>query len=64
MEVCPICREYRAQLVGSGNKGFSLGKATLGAVVLGPVGVVGGLAGKKMYTYHCSQCNYTFERKK
>lgn len=40
---CPMCGEKEKwKLVDSTNKGFSVGKAAVGAVLLGPIGLVGG----------------------
>mgnify|MGYP001128433905 CR=1 FL=1 len=50
---CPMCGE-KAQwkLVDTTNKGFSVGKAAAGAVLLGPLGLVGGALGKKKQCYY------------
>ena len=47
---CPKCgsTQFTAK-----NKGFGLGKAALGAVVLGPVGLLGGLVGSKKIRVVC-----------
>ena len=56
---CPACGERQGwKKVDSGNKGFSVGKAAVGAVLLGPVGLVGGALGKKKVTYYCIKCNF------
>ena len=39
-------------------KGFSVGKAAVGAVLLGPIGLVGGALGKKKVSYYCTKCNF------
>lgn len=40
---CPMCGEKEKwKLVDSTNKGFSVGKAAVGAVLLGPIGLVDG----------------------
>ena len=39
-------------------KGFSAGKAAAGAILLGPVGLVGGALGKKTATYYCRECGF------
>ena len=56
---CPMCGE-KAQwkLVDTTNKGFSVGKAADGAVLLGPLGVVGGAHGKKKQCYYCGKCDF------
>ena len=48
---CPMCGEaIQWKLVDTSNKGFSVGKAAIGAVLLGPVGLLGGALGKKKQT--------------
>lgn len=48
---CPVCGEVlQWKLVDTSNKGFSVGKAAVGAVLLGPVGLLGGALGKKKQT--------------
>ena len=43
---CPMCGEKTLwKKVDESNKGFSVGKAAVGAVLLGPVGLVGGALG-------------------
>ena len=44
---CPKCKSTNIQVVGQRKKAFSLGKATVGAVLTGGVGVLAGFAGKK-----------------
>jgi len=57
--VCPACGENLGwKQVNAGNKGFSVGKAAVGAVLLGSVGLVGGALGKKKVTYFCTKCNF------
>ena len=44
---CPVCGEKEKWiLVDETKKGFSVGKAAVGAVLLGPIGLVGGALGK------------------
>ena len=42
-------------------KGFSVGKAAVGAVLLGPIGLVGGALGKKKQCYYCGKCGFNHE---
>lgn len=59
---CPMCGEKQKQkLVDSTNKGFSVGKAAVGAVLLGPLGLVGGALGKKKQCYYCGNCGFNHE---
>lgn len=55
---CPSCGSSRWKQVDSSNKGFSIGKAAAGAVLLGPVGLAGGALGKKQATYCCQSCGF------
>lgn len=59
---CPMCGErLNWKLVDTSNKGFSVGKAAVGAVLLGPVGLVGGALGKKKQCYCCGKCGFSHE---
>lgn len=61
--ICPKCGKVRTMKMMSERKGgFSGGKAVAGAVLLGPVGLVGGALGKKKITYQCSSCGYIVEK--
>lgn len=42
---------------------FSYGKAALGTLVFGAVGVVAGINGKKTVTYRCDKCGHEITRK-
>lgn len=56
---CPSCGSHDAwKQVDESNKGFSVGKAAAGAVLLGPIGLVGGALGKKKVTYYCQKCGF------
>ena len=57
-----MCSEsLRWKKIDEGNKGFSVGKAAAGALLLGPVGLVGGALGKKKVTYCCGKCGFKHE---
>lgn len=59
---CPMCSETdRWVEVDRSNKGFSVGKAAVGAVLFGPVGLVGGALGKKKVCYCCGNCGFEHE---
>lgn len=60
--ICPKC--YRGNLIPVGERtgGFSGGKAVLGAVLVGHVGLAAGALGKKRKTYQCNHCGYTIEK--
>ncbi len=59
---CPMCGEKANwKLVDTSKKGFSVGKAAAGAVLLGPIGLVGGAFGKKKQCYYCGKCGFNHE---
>ena len=59
---CPMCGEREKwKLVDTSKKGFSVGKAAAGAVLLGPIGLVGGALGKKKQAYYCGSCGFNHE---
>lgn len=59
---CPMCNESMKWIkVDQAKKGFSVGKAAFGAVLLGPVGLVGGALGKKKVYYCCGKCGFEHE---
>jgi hypothetical protein len=61
---CPKCKFSSMSPVGERKGGFSGGKAVVGAVLLGPIGLIGGALGKKKVVYQCqsSRCGYTVEK--
>ena len=59
---CPNCRMGYLTAVGQRTGGFSGGKAVVGAVIAGPIGLAAGALGKKKTTYQCSRCGYTVEK--
>ena len=62
---CPICGEQKGWVpIDEQKKGFSVGKAALGGILLGPVGLVGGLLGKKKISYYCTKCGFQHEYNK
>lgn len=61
---CPVCGEKNKwKKIDSQNKGFSVGKAAVGGILFGPIGLVGGALGKKMSMYYCSSCGFKHEYK-
>ncbi len=59
---CPMCGEKeRWIVVDKTKKGFSVGKAAVGTVLLGPIGLVGGALGKKKRCYCCGNCGFQHE---
>ena len=61
---CPMCNEtLKWKKVDEGKKGFSVGKAAVGGLLLGPVGLIGGALGKKKVYYYCGKCGFNHEYK-
>lgn len=58
---CPKCHQGCLRAISERTGGFSGGKAVLGAVLLGPIGVAAGALGKKKVLYQCQKCGYTVE---
>lgn len=54
---CPKCGSTQFH---SSNQGFGLGKAAIGAVLLGPVGLLGGLIGSSKVTVTFLKCGRKF----
>lgn len=55
---CPRCRSTQLH---TGDKGFGLGKAAAGGVLLGPVGLLGGFLGSKKVMITCLKCGYKWQ---
>ena len=51
--VCPKCHSNQ---VTAGKKGFGIGKALVGGVLLGPVGILAGFIGSKNMEFVCLSC--------
>ena len=51
--VCPRCHSNQ---VTAGKKGFGIGKALMGGVLLGPVGILAGFIGSKNMEFVCLSC--------
>lgn len=50
---CPKCHSNQ---IASGQQGFGVGKAAVGLVALGPLGLAGGLINRKKVELHCLSC--------
>ena len=61
-QICPKCKMGFLHSVSERTGGFSAGKAVLGAVIAGPIGLAAGALGKKKTTYVCSNCGYAVEK--
>ena len=57
---CPRCATM-LRTMGERTGGFSGGKAALGAILLGPVGLAAGALGKKKVLRVCPKCGYSVE---
>jgi len=55
---CPNCGSAD---VAMGEQGYSLKRAAAGGLLLGPVGLLGGLVGKKKAEYSCRSCGYRWK---
>lgn len=52
---CPKCL---SEQITTKTKGFSLGKAAAGGLLLGPVGLLGGVMGSKKIKIVCLACGH------
>lgn len=59
---CPKCFIGYLQATSERTGGFSGGKAVVGAVIAGPIGLAAGALGKKKVTYTCNRCGYSIEK--
>ena len=55
---CPKCRS--TQLTAN-KKGFGLGKAAAGGLLLGPVGLLGGVMGSGKVKITCLKCGHEWK---
>lgn len=54
---CPRCHSTN---LNAGKKGFGIGKAAVGGLLLGPVGLLGGFVGGNKVQFTCGQCFHKF----
>ena len=55
---CPKCKSTQ---ISASKKGFSVGKAIGGALILGPFGLVGGFAGSGDLKLTCIKCGHNWQ---
>lgn len=55
---CPKCKSDQ---ITANKKGFGLGKAAAGGLLLGPVGLLGGLVGSRKVTITCLACGNSWQ---
>jgi hypothetical protein len=55
---CPSCKSTQ---IHAGDKGFGLGKAVAGHLVIGPLGLLGGFLGHKKTMITCLKCGYKWQ---
>ncbi len=53
--ICPVCH---SPYITTKNKGFSIGKAVVGSVLFGPLGLIGGASGSNKLRLACMKCGY------
>ena len=55
---CPMCKS--TQIVAN-KKGFGLGKASAGGLLLGPIGLLGGVIGSGKIVVTCLKCGHKWK---
>ena len=55
---CPRCSSTQLH---AGDKGFGLGKAAVGGILIGPIGLLGGLIGSKKTMITCLKCGHKWQ---
>lgn len=57
----PFCPKCLSTNLTANKKGYGLGKGVIGAVALGPLGLVAGGLGKNKVECTCLNCGYKFK---
>jgi len=61
---CPKCKSLNVEIMGEKKKGFSVGKAVVGNVLVPGFGTAAGFIGKKgKYDFFCSDCGHRYRVK-
>jgi tellurium resistance protein TerD len=55
------CSKCNSNNIHVDKQGFSVGKAALGCVLLGPLGLVGGVIGGQKIIFTCLNCGYKWQ---
>jgi len=55
---CPNCGSMN---IRTGQKGFDTGKAFVGSILGGPVGLMWGMKGRKKIEFVCQACNHKWK---
>ena len=55
------CPECGSSQVTAGKKGFGLGKAAVGGLLLGPIGLLGGVVGQNKVLITCLKCGHQWK---
>ena len=58
-EVC--CQMCKSTQIVANKKGFGLGKAAAGGLLLGPVGLLGGIIGSGKIVVTCLKCGHKWK---
>lgn len=57
--VCPSCGKPTIQAM---KKGFGFGEAAVGALILGPIGILGGAVGANEIEFVCTTCGHRWKK--
>ena len=61
---CPKCNSKNVGFLNQNRKGFSVGKAIGGSLLMPGAGIMAGFIGKKgKQSWFCYDCNYQFNEK-